>query len=170
MTLLSLKLPGSEPVGPVGGFIQGKVFTEHENLFPQVTVDIVVVSGRSFLLVRRSSKNSTGQGIWATVGGRIRKNETLEAGAVRILERETGMRVDQSQLRFLGVNQYFDERVHCVSIVFRVRARSRSVVLDETSSDYGWFTPETCPPSLIPHYKSMLSLGGLHLPLRARGA
>jgi len=91
----------------------------------------------------------------------VRKNETLGDGAIRILNRETGITADKSQLDLVGVSEYFDKQVHCVSIVFKTRARSKSVVLDETSSEFGWFTRESCPPSLIPYYRKMLRLGGL---------
>ena len=154
---------GSEPLGPVGGFVPNTMFSQHERLFPKVTVDILIIHARSFLLVRRSSKNSGGRGLWATVGGHVRKNEKLENAAVRILEREAGITADQSKFAFLGVNQYFDEQLHCVSIVFKITARSKSIVLDETSSEYGWFTRESCPPSTISYYRTMLQLGGFHV-------
>lgn len=163
MTRLTLKLVGTEPLGPVQGFVPNGTFTKHENLFPQVTLDIVVARGRSFLLVRRSAKNSSGRGLWATVGGHVRKNEKLESAAVRILEREAGITADESKFELIGVNQFFDERVHCVSIVFKIATRSRSVVLDETSSEYGWFTRESCPPSTISYYRTMLRLGGFEV-------
>jgi ADP-ribose pyrophosphatase YjhB (NUDIX family) len=167
--LLLTSLVGSEPFGPVGGFVPGDIFSEHERLFPQVTIDIVVTEGGSFLLVRRSSKNSTGRGLWATVGGRLRKNETLEDGAVRILGRETGITAKRSRLRFVGVTQYFDKQVHCVSVVFAMKALSKSVVLDETSSEFGWFTRESCPVSVIPYYRKMLHLGGVDVGPEGRG-
>lgn len=163
MTPLTLKLVGSEPLGPVEGFVPNGIFTKHEDLFPQVTVDIIVVHARRFLLVRRSTKNSSGRGLWATVGGHVRKNEKLENAAFRILARETGIKADKSKFELIGVNQYFDERVHCVSIVFKITVRSRSVVLDETSSEYGWFTRESCPPSTISYYRTMLRLGGFNV-------
>ncbi|MDA4123745.1 MAG: NUDIX domain-containing protein [Thaumarchaeota archaeon] len=158
-----MKLVGSQPFGPVGGLVPESVFAEHERLFPQVSIDIIVLRGRSFLLVRRSSKNSTGRGLWATVGGRLRMNETLEDGAVRILDREAGITADKSCLEVVGVSQYFDKEVHCVSVVFKTKVLSRSVVLDETSSESGWFTRESCPASLIPFYRKMLRLGGLDI-------
>jgi len=157
---LTLKLVGTEPLGPVQGFVPNGTFTKHENLFPQVTLDIVVVRALTFLLVRRSTKNSSGRGLWATVGGHVRKNEKLENAAVRILEGEAGIKADKSKFELIGVNQYFDERVHCVSIVFKIATRSKSVVLDETSSEYGWFTRESCPLSTISYYRTMLRLGG----------
>ena len=160
---MTLTLVGSEPFGPAGGYVPDDIFSEHERLFPQVTIDIVVIRGESFLLVRRSAKNSTGRGLWATVGGRLRKNETLADGAVRILSRETGITADKSQLDFVGVAQYFDKRIHCVSVVFTTRAPSRSVVLDETSSEFGWFTGDSYPLSLIPYYRKMLRLGGVEV-------
>lgn len=160
---LTLKLVGSEPLGPAGGFVPKRVFTRYEQLFPKVTVDIVVVHARSFLLVRRSSKNSSGRGLWATVGGHVRKNETLEDAAVRILAREAGITAEKSKLEFIGVNQYFESRVHCVSIIFRMTAPSKVVVLDETSSEYGWFTNNSFPPSTTSYYRTTLRLGGFEV-------
>jgi ADP-ribose pyrophosphatase YjhB (NUDIX family) len=157
---LNSKLLGSEPVGPVEGFVPNRLFAKYELFFPKVTLDIIVVHARSFLLVRRSSKNSSGEGLWATVGGHVRKNETLEDAAVRILERETGITADKSEFEFMGVNQYFDKQVHCVSMVFKTVAHTTDVVLDETSSEYGWFTRQSCPPSTISYYRKMLWLAG----------
>jgi ADP-ribose pyrophosphatase YjhB (NUDIX family) len=157
---LALKLVGSELLVPVEDFIPNGMFSKHERFFPKVAVDIIVMHARSFLLVRESSKNSNSRGLWAPVGGHVRKNEKLENAAVRILEREAGITADRSKFQFVGVNQYFDEQVHCVSIVFKITAPSQSIVLDETNSEYGWFTRGSCPPSTISYYRIMLRLGG----------
>jgi ADP-ribose pyrophosphatase YjhB (NUDIX family) len=161
---LALKVLGSEPLGPVEGFVPDRIYREHERVFPQVTLDIVVTCRGCFLLVKRSSKNGTGRGLWATVGGHLRKNETLDEGASRILERETGIKGKRFQ--FLGVNQYFDEHVHCVSLVMKTSVSSQKVTIDETSSDYGWFGAHSRVPLLVRYYKDMLTLGGLHFDAR----
>lgn len=156
-----MKVLGSEPVCPVEGFVPASIFEEHERRFPQVTLDIIVTHSLSYLLVRRNSRNSTGRGLWATVGGHLRKNETLDEGASRILEREAGIRSRSFEL--LGVSQYFDEKVHCVSLVLKTTVRAKSVRLDKTSSEFGWFTSHSELPPLIKYYEEMLTLGGLPL-------
>jgi bifunctional NMN adenylyltransferase/nudix hydrolase len=60
------------------------------------TVDSVVVQSGHILLVKR--KHNPGKGLWALPGGFLKKDERLQAGAIRELREETGIKVHASEL------------------------------------------------------------------------
>ena len=69
---------------------------------PMLTADCMVVNDRNeVLLVRRG--NDPYKGCWALPGGFMEMDETLEHCAVRELEEETGLKVDEQDIRLIGV-------------------------------------------------------------------
>jgi bifunctional NMN adenylyltransferase/nudix hydrolase len=60
------------------------------------TVDAVVVQSGHILLVKR--KHNPGKGLWALPGGFLKQSERLEAGAIRELKEETGIKVHNAEL------------------------------------------------------------------------
>ncbi len=133
------------------------VFEEHLALFPIITTDIVVTNhSRCFLLLRRNANNHAWRGEWATPGGRILRNERLADAAVRILKRETGLKVDVSMIHFRGVVEIITPREHAVTFVYRTRSDTNQVWLDRTSSEGHWFPKNALPKQLREEYKTIL--------------
>jgi colanic acid biosynthesis protein WcaH len=72
---------------------------------PLVSIDIVVRSkDRRVLLGRR--KNEPARNSFFVPGGRITKNETLEAAFKRITAAELGVQMELNQARFIGVYEH----------------------------------------------------------------
>jgi bifunctional NMN adenylyltransferase/nudix hydrolase len=69
-----------------------------------VTLDAVVIAGRQVLLVERGGV--LGRGAWALPGGFLEHKETLLGGAKRELLEETGLQVEDAQLKAVQVFDY----------------------------------------------------------------
>ncbi|SAK44257.1 NUDIX hydrolase [Caballeronia catudaia] len=75
-------------------------------LTPLVAIDLIVTDGnRRILLGRR--RNRPAQGTWFVPGGRIKKDETLDAAFRRIVSNELGVAsAARSASRFFGVYEH----------------------------------------------------------------
>lgn len=73
---------------------------------PLVSMDFVVTNPLGeWLLGQRL--NRPAQGYWFVPGGRIRKNETLDAAVLRLTREELGQSLAMNDMRFLGVYEHF---------------------------------------------------------------
>jgi 8-oxo-dGTP diphosphatase len=81
---------------------------------PNLAIDLVIVSGQDFVLVRRRDTNQL-----ATMGGFVDVGETVEHAVARELQEEMGIVLQQSP-RLLGIysDPRRDNRRHTVSAVF----------------------------------------------------
>jgi bifunctional NMN adenylyltransferase/nudix hydrolase len=61
-----------------------------------VTTDAVVIQSGHVLLVRR--KSAPGEGLWALPGGFLEQDESIDAGLLRELRQETGLKVPEPVL------------------------------------------------------------------------
>ncbi len=73
---------------------------------PLVAIDLIVrdAAGKVLLGVRR---NPPAQGTWYVPGGRILKDETLDAAFRRITRAELGVEVERNRATFRGVYEHF---------------------------------------------------------------
>ena len=72
---------------------------------PLVSIDLIIRDPRRKVLVGIRN-NEPAKNFYFVPGGRIRKDETLEAAFARILAAETGCSLDFKQARFVGVYQH----------------------------------------------------------------
>lgn len=72
---------------------------------PLVAFDLLVRDSSGAVLLGLRN-NPPAQGCWFVPGGRIRKNETLDAAFARISRDELGLEVQRSASRFLGVYEH----------------------------------------------------------------
>jgi colanic acid biosynthesis protein WcaH len=114
---------------------------------PLVAIDLVVEdrSGR-VLLGRRN--NRPAQGYWFVPGGRIQKNEMLDAAFVRLTSVELGAQAERAEARLLGVYEHlYTDSVfgdtpdtHYVVLAYHL---PRSLSLDSLPAaqhnDYRWW-------------------------------
>ena len=87
---------------------------------PLLTVDCVVFSGESVLLITR--RYPPFKGGLALPGGFVELEESVETACARELEEETGLLIEEERLRLVGVYSWpgRDPRGHTVSIAFAV--------------------------------------------------
>ena len=73
---------------------------------PLVSIDLVVQNAQGEVLLGQRLDRPA-QGFWFVPGGRILKNETLDAAFRRLTLNELGQTFDRCQARLLGVYEHF---------------------------------------------------------------
>ena len=73
---------------------------------PLVSIDLLVRNPRGELLLGERL-NRPAQGSWFAPGGRILKNETLDAAFARLTQEELGQAFSRDQGKLLGVYEHF---------------------------------------------------------------
>lgn len=118
---------------------------------PLIAIDLILRDPDGAVLVGLRV-NEPAKGSWFVPGGRIRKNERLDAAFARILKNETGLSLPRADAKLLGVyehlyasNVFEDPRydTHYVVIGYELRLQSRPVIqTDQQHSDVRWLGVE----------------------------
>ncbi|HSP40819.1 MAG TPA: NUDIX hydrolase [Gillisia sp.] len=119
-----------------------------------VTVDSVIFYAEEnniyVLLIQR--KNDPFKSQWALPGGFLEVEETLETGAARELEEETGIKV--SSLKQIGVfgKPGRDPRGRVLSIAFAGKlSLKENLMAGDDAGDASWFNIKELPPLAFDH-------------------
>ena len=100
---------------------------------PLVSVDLIIMDPHDYCLLGRRL-NRPAKGAMFVPGGRILKNETIDAAVSRILLAETGYRINElDELTFKGVYEHFyndcywDDNIstHYVVLAYRIKLVAR---------------------------------------------
>ncbi len=139
--------------------IQNDLYEKIHASVPIVCADLVIRSGKEFLLLKRANKPCRDH--LFLPGGRVLKNEALAKAALRKLREETGLRARKAEFlavaEHFGVKGYFPgQRSHIISFVFLVEAKKTPLRLDRQSSEGKWLS--RIPRGLHPYPKAMLRL------------
>ena len=115
---------------------------------PLVSIDLIVrdLQGRVLLGKRR---NRPARGVWFVPGGRVNKNETLDAAFGRITLTELGVELVRSAARFKGVFEHFYPdcfagevtSTHYVVLAFELRIEGLGAIPPDQHSESCWLTP-----------------------------
>ncbi len=124
---------------------------------PMLTADCMVVNDRNeILLVRRG--NEPFKGCWALPGGFMEMDETIEHCAVRELEEETGIKVNEKDIRLIGVYSApgRDPRGRTVTAAYSLTlshsaTRSLSAVAGDDAAEVRWWPLDSLPPLAFDH-------------------
>lgn len=122
---------------------------------PMLTADCMVVNDRNeVLLVRRG--NDPYKGCWALPGGFMEMDETLEHCAVRELEEETGLKVDEQDVRLIGVYSApgRDPRGRTVTaayLVKNVECRMKDAHAGDDAAELRWWSLFALPTLAFDH-------------------
>lgn len=150
----------SEKIQEHFGEIPLDQYREFHRLMPIACVDIILVKGNSFLLVKR--KNAPAREEWWFPGGRIIRNECLVDAVIRKTSEETGLEITDCAM--LGVDETmfpdgpFGGTTHTINVVFKANVDSDQVVLDSQSDEYQWF--EQIDDNWDPYVEKFLSKAG----------
>src|SRR6266567_8359489 len=124
---------------------------------PSVTVDVVMMSLRQLdlqvLLVKRRAWPY--EGMWAIPGGFVNIDESLETGAKRELQEETGVQdVYLEQLYTFG-DPGRDPRTRVITVVYfaLIDSERLQVRAADDAADVGWFSVYDLPPLAFDHEK-----------------
>jgi len=126
-------------------------FLDVVRLTPLVSIDLIVRDAEGRVLIGHR-RNRPARGTWFVPGGRILKDETLDAAFARIAEAELGIAsLARSSARFEGVYEHHygdnfadepDVSTHYIVLAYSL-AFSSTVPIGrlEQHSDYLWLTP-----------------------------
>lgn len=141
---------------------------------PLVSMDIVIRSPEGDVLLGLRTKEPA-RGYYFVPGGRIRKDEMIEAAFVRILKSETGLKDNFEKARFIGVFQHIYPSnglgrdgygTHYVVLAYEIfLAQKGPVKLDDQHSAYKWMSPRelNTTPQVHEHVKAYFGVKARHM-------
>lgn len=87
-------------------FLSTDNFSKLISFGPLISIDLLVENEQGeYLLGLRN--NRPAQHYWFVPGGRVQKNETLDAAFLRLTTEELGIRLERNQAVFKGVYEHF---------------------------------------------------------------
>jgi len=111
---------------------------------PLISIDILLKKDNKILLGRRVNKPA--QGYFFSMGGRIKKNETIDNAMARVAKNELNTEL-QSTPEFIGVFEHFyDDSIyenvstHYVNIAYEYQVEKIPDLPTEQHNEYQWFT------------------------------
>jgi len=133
-------------------FLQADDFLQVVRLTPLISIDLIVSDYAGRVLVGQR-RNRPALGTWFVPGGRICKNERLDAAFTRIVDAELGIAgMERSAARFGGLFEHLyadnfagaaDVSTHYVVIAYFLTLESTtSVGRFDQHSRYVWLSPE----------------------------
>jgi len=123
---------------------------------PAVTADCLVIAGKGndkkILLIQRL--NEPCKGCWAFPGGFMNIDETAERAAVRELEEETGLHIEEKQIIQVGAFSIVDRdpRERVITIAFCAFLDEPQLVMgDDDAAKAQWFALNDHPELAFDH-------------------
>lgn len=114
------------------------------NSAPLISIDILIKKGNKILLGKRINKPA--KGYFFSIGGRIKKNETIDSATARLALNELNINLNFPP-RFIGVFEHFYDdslyenvSTHYVNIAYEYEIRETLDLPSEQHSEYRWFT------------------------------
>ncbi len=142
--------------------ITQSLYTQILEHMPIPAVDFVLQNQKKVLLALRKDEPAKGQ--WWIPGGRIQKNETLEAAIKRKALQEIGIEVEI--IRKINCYEVFFDNapfpevktgVHYLSVCYLIKPKDKNIVitLDKTQEKHKWI--DKIEPTLHPYVKQVLN-------------
>ncbi|WP_129127721.1 NUDIX domain-containing protein [Geomonas oryzae] len=130
----------------------GAKVKQYKNPLP--TVDVIVELPEGVVLIERKNEPFG----WAIPGGFVDYGETLEHAAVREMQEEIGLELDEEKLRLLGCysDPARDKRSHNISTVYVATATGTPNAGDDAAA-FGVFPIDALPAPLCFDHARILS-------------
>lgn len=116
------------------------------NSTPLISIDFLVKKNNEYLLGKRI--NRPAKGFLFTIGGRIRKNETVQGSMSRIAREELNLDLKLTP-RFVGIFEHFFEdsiyqatNTHYVNLAYEFEIQDALNLPTEQHNEYQWLTTE----------------------------
>lgn len=145
--------------------LDGAAFASVVAHAPLVAFDLIVEDPQGAILLGMRS-NPPARGYWFAPGGRIRKNETLDAAFRRVTRDELGREMSRADADFVDICEHFYDTnflgqagasTHYIVLVHRLRLQRESLRLPtEQHSHYTWMQPGLLRrhPQVHPHVQA----------------
>lgn len=120
---------------------------------PAVTTDCVIFSfdGHDLRVLLIQRGNHPYKGCWAFPGGFLRMNETLEEGALRELEEETGLKPELVEQFHAFSSVERDPRERVITVAFYAIVKMSEVHGGDDACDAKWFRIDDVPHLAFDH-------------------
>lgn len=129
-------------------WLSDEKFSQVVSVVPLVSIDLIIRDGSGRVLLGKRS-NRPAKGCWFVPGGRIQKDESIEAAFLRLSELELGYSVSIDKSEFIGVYQHFyadsvfggDMSTHYVVLGFSlmISGEQLSALPAEQHDAYRWW-------------------------------
>jgi len=107
-----------------------------------------------FLLKRNKEKRERNKLDWGNPGGRVEWGEKLVESCIREVKEETGIDLDQKQLKLLYIKEITKNRlapdVHFLQFVYATKIEEdKEIILNDESEEQGWFDLNSLPEKTL---------------------
>ena len=135
-----------------------KIIVEHT---PLISIDLILRNSAGDVLLGKR-RNRPAQGVWFVPGGRVGKDEALDAAFLRLTEVELGQPVSREQASFLGVYEHFyndnfqgtDFSTHYVVLAYQLSLPLTTEFPKDQHEAYAWFSSEALLADDLVHTNS----------------
>jgi ADP-ribose pyrophosphatase YjhB (NUDIX family) len=121
-----------------------------EPSFTVATAAVVLDDEGRVLLLEHVFRPGSG---WGVPGGFLAEREQPEAAVRRELREETGIELDELELRFVRALEFANQ----VEIIFRARARGEPRPRGAEVASFGWFRPDELPEGLTGDQRRLIA-------------
>ena len=128
---------------------------------------VVLIFNKDFskiLLVKRNkAKREINKLDWGNPGGRVEWGEKLAEACVREVKEETGINLDQKQLKLLDIKEITKNpiapTVHFLQFIYATKIdQTEEITLNEESEEYGWFNLKNLPDKTLDQKEDLIKL------------
>jgi 8-oxo-dGTP diphosphatase len=116
---------------------------------PALTVDGVILKGRSILLIQR--KHEPFQGTWALPGGFVEYGETTENAIRREMIEETGLKTSVRKLLGVYSDPARDPRGHTITVVYLLDRVGGKLAAGDDAGNVRFFKADELPELAFDH-------------------
>lgn len=152
-----------------GAWLDAKAFESVVASTPLISIDLLVKNEQGqYLLGLRT--NRPAQGFWFVPGGRVQKNESLDAAFLRLTEEELGIALERGTADFVGVYEHFyqdsifgeDVSTHYVVLAYRLILKESDIRLSAVQhKDTQWLSGNVILTDPSVHHYTKLYFDGL---------
>ncbi len=130
-----------------GHWLDNEQFQQIVAATPLISLDLIVRNDQGQVLLGRRL-NRPAQGFWFVPGGRVRKDERLDAAFLRLTQEELGLAASRDSATFLGAYEHFytdnfsgdDFSTHYVVLGYELTWQGQQDALPIKQHDqYRWF-------------------------------
>lgn len=122
---------------------------------PAVSADCVIIDEKEQQVLLVERKNNPYKNMWALPGGFIEEEETVETGAKREVEEETGLKDVKLELVGVFSDPDRDPRGRIITLAFlaRIQKSSAKPTAGDDAGKVQWFSLDNLPELAFDHDK-----------------
>lgn len=129
---------------------------------PKIGVGVLIVNDQNHILMARRL-GSHGASTWSVPGGHLEYGESFEECAIREVEEETGLQIQNPVFVQVTNNIFHDEEKHSVTLFMKADYPLGQRVQNpepEKTEDWQWISPKALPEKLFLPIQKLFDGGG----------